>query len=188
MNWNNTSTEYGAITKFFHWAVFLLFFYQFVVARTMMAITQADSVLGFTQDVMYNWHKSVGIILFAIILFRYAWRRTSRLPDWAATLSDGEKKLIHGYERLFYLAMFVMPLSGYLHVMAGGYGVMFFGRWALPNPMGKVEWLGEIGKYTHLITGWVILIAVLLHVGLVLKHQLIQRDRLLMRMWPFTRQ
>ena len=48
--------------------------------------------------------------------------------------------------------MFVMPISGYLYVMAGGYGVRLFGAIELPNPIGQWEFLAVTAKWTH-ITG-----------------------------------
>ena len=36
----NSTTHYGTVTRFFHWAVFLLFAYQYVVANIMTRIEQ----------------------------------------------------------------------------------------------------------------------------------------------------
>ncbi|MEZ4555925.1 MAG: cytochrome b/b6 domain-containing protein [Caldilineaceae bacterium] len=102
MHWANSGTRYGMITKFFHWAVFLLFVNQYVVARLMLTTPIGATSLGYTQGQLYNWHKSIGLILLALALLRYTWRRTTRLPDWAATLSAGEKQLIHWLERVLY--------------------------------------------------------------------------------------
>lgn len=188
MQFFNSSTRYGVVTKVFHWTVFLLFLYQYVVANIMLRISQSETFLGFTQGVLYNWHKSIGLVVLLVVLLRLTWRRTTRLPDWAESLSEWEKNASHWIENTLYVAMFVMPISGYLFVMSGDYGVMLFGRIALPNPIGKIETMAEITRWLHIITGWVILITLVCHVGLGLKHQLINRDRFLNRMLPFTHQ
>lgn len=189
MQWKNTSLHYGAATKFFHWAVFFLLLYQYVVAMNMTRMTQGATALGgFDQNTLYNWHKSVGIVLLILVFARYMWRRTNPLPDWAPTLSPRERQAVHWIERVLYICMFVMPLSGILYVMAGGYGVLFFGRWPLPNFLGENETLALVGQWTHKATAYVLFFAWLAHIGLVLKHQFVDKDRLLNRMLPFTHQ
>ena len=184
----NSTNRYGIVTKFFHWAIFLFFLNQYVVARIMLNTGSNELSWGFTQGALYNWHKSIGLIALAVIFFRYVWRRTTRLPDWATGLTPFEKQLIHWIERILYLCMFLMPLSGYLFVMSGGYGVHFFSRWHLPNPLPQTEGLALAGQLIHRYTSWAILIVLALHIGLGLKHQLFDRDRYLNRMLPFTRQ
>ncbi|MBX2996916.1 MAG: cytochrome b [Caldilineaceae bacterium] len=187
MRWKNTSTHYGAVTKMFHWLVFLIFANQYIVAFAMLGIEQHETALGgFRQGTLYNWHKSIGLIALLVILFRYTWRKTTRLPNWAETLTRTERRIIHWYERILYIAMFIMPISGYLYVMAGNYGVHFFSRVHLPNPIPQSEILAALARWTHIGTAWLILIVLAVHVGLVLKHQLIQRDGLLRRMLPFV--
>ena len=187
MQWHNTATGYGTITKTFHWLIFLLFANQYIVAYNMLNIAGNETALGgFTQGTLYNWHKSIGLIILFVALLRYTWRKTTRLPNWADGLSQREQKLIHWYERLLYAAMFIMPISGYLYVMSGGYGVHFFSTVHLPNPIPQWEGLAFISRWTHIGTGWVILAVLTVHIGLVLKHQLVDKDGLLRRMLPFT--
>ena len=186
MHWANSGTHYGLITKFFHWAVFLLFVNQYVVARLMLTTPIGATSLGYTQGELYNWHKSIGLILLALALLRYTWRRTTRLPDWAATLSAGEKQLIHWLERVLYFCMIAMPLSGYFFVMAGGYGVNFFGRWQLPNTIGKHEGLALVAEWTHIVLAVVIVVAVTLHLGLGIRQAIVHKRGYLRRMLPFT--
>ena len=189
MQWRNTPLRYGAVTKLFHWSIFLFFLYQYVAAMNMSNMDRGDLVYGFfTQDTLYNWHKSVGILLLVLAFGRYMWRRKTPLPDWAPTLSPFERKATHWIERLLYICMFVMPIAGFVFVMAGGYGVMFFGRWPLPNFIPENETLALTAQWTHKITAYAIVIVWLCHLTLVLKHQFVNRDRFLNRMLPFTQQ
>lgn len=184
----NTSKRYGFVTKLFHWLVFIGFVFQYFVASIMLRIAQADSFWGFTQGVLYNWHKSIGLIIFGIVIGRYLWRRFTPLPDWAPTLTANERSAVHWIERILYLCMFIQPISGYIFVMTGGYGVHFFGVYHLPNPIGKIAWLALIAEYTHWVTAITIVVAWLGHMFIVFKHHLFRRDRLLYRMLPFTHQ
>ena len=58
----NSATHYGAITRFLHWAVFLLFAYQYLGANIMTRIASGKTVFWLTQDDYYNWHKSIGLV------------------------------------------------------------------------------------------------------------------------------
>lgn len=184
----NTRTEYGGVTKFFHWIIFLFFVNQYIVARIMVELGRGETFVGFTGDNLYNWHKSIGLILLALALLRYTWRRTTRLPGWDKTLTDWEKTAIHWIERTLYFCMFAMPISGYFFVMAGGFGVDFFGQWQMPNPVNGREGLAMISEWTHIILGWTILIAVGLHLLLGIRHAAVFKNRYIHRMLPFTKQ
>ena len=184
MHWQNTSARYGIVTKTLHWVVFVLFANQYLSALLMTSIGRDERVLGFSQGALYNWHKSVGIMLLVIVLARCAWRRLTPLPDWAPGLAPYEQRFIHSIERLLYLGMLLMPISGYLFVMAGGYGILLFGYWPLPDFIGEHRWLAWTSQLVHRVAAYVVVATLTLHVAVVLKHQLVDRDGLLWRMLP----
>jgi len=184
----NTTDRYGFVTKALHWTLFVLIVSQFVVAAMMLNTPQGTTTAGFTQGTLYNWHKSVGLIALAAALARYIWRKTTPLPDWAPNLSDGEKRWIGRIETVLYLCMFLLPISGYVFVMAGGYGVHFFSQWHLPNWIGKHATLSVIAQWTHGITAALLVVGLLAHWGLGIRHHLKHGDRYLHRMLPFTHQ
>jgi cytochrome b561 len=174
--------RYGWLVKALHWAVVMLFALQFVGGWTMTRLPPGGGAYGMSGDGLYNWHKTIGLVALAIAVVRLWARRAASLPPWAPTLSGAERKLIHRYEQLFYAAMFVMPVSGFIYVMAGGYGVLLFGQWPLPNPLGEWKPLAALARWAHVGAAVVLAAAILLHAGLVLRHQLLLKDGLLRRM------
>jgi cytochrome b561 len=184
----NTAARYGLVTKVLHWAVFLLVLNQFLVAAAMLNTPQGETMAGFTQGALYNWHKSVGLIALAVVLARFIWRKSTPLPDWAPNLSDAEKRWIGRIETTLYLCMFLMPASGFVFVMTGGYGVHFFGAWHLPNFLGENETVSAIADWIHRIAAALLLVTLLAHWGLGIRHHRIHRDRYLHRMLPCTHQ
>jgi len=185
MTWLNTQSGYGAPTKLLHWLVVVLFAFQFTAANVMLRLDAGATQLGLSQATYYNWHKSIGLMALALALLRLLARKRGQLPDWAPTLS--ERIFVHRTEQVLYLAMFLMPVSGYLYVTAGGFGVTLFGAWDLPNPMGEWQLLATAAKWTHIVGSYALLLAVAGHVGLVLRHQLILKDGLLLQMLPRSR-
>jgi cytochrome b561 len=91
---------------------------------------------------------------------------------------------VHHAENGLYLAMFLMPATGFLHVMAGGYGVRFAGSFDLPNPLPRWEWLAALGAWGHLAAAVLLCIALGAHLGVVVRHSLVNRNGLIRRMLP----
>jgi cytochrome b561 len=175
----NARSGYGAAPRFLHWAVVLLFAAQFAGGLVMTRLAP-----GTTQDALYNGHKTLGLVALALAVLRLAARRIGQLPDWAPCLSDPERRFAHRAEQGLYAGMFLLPLSGLLHVMAGGYGVLLFGLWPLPNPLPRLPSASLAASWTHAVAGALLAAAIAGHVGLVLRHTLLRRDGLLWRMWP----
>ena len=180
----STKDAYGSLTKFFHWAIVALFAWQFLAGLIMTRMSDKGTALGLTQDTYYNWHKSIGLVALFVAIARLMARRRGTLPDWAPTLSDGEKTFIHRAEQVLYTAMFVMPVSGYVFVMAGGYGVRLFGAVDLFNPIPRSDVLAFVAQWTHALAGIALALALAGHIGLVLRHQFLLKDGLLKRMLP----
>jgi len=170
---------YGSAPRFLHWAVVLLFALQFTGGLVMTRLGP-----GAAQDALYNWHKTLGLIALALAVLRLVAPRIGRLPDWAACLSEAERRFAHRAEQALYAGMFLLPLSGFVHVMAGGYGVLLFGLWSLPNPLPRLAPLSVAASWTHAVAGALLAAAIAGHVGLVLRHTLLRREGLLWRMWP----
>jgi cytochrome b561 len=183
----NSAAGYGSLTKAFHWFTVGAFAFQYAAAAVMTRMKPGAQVMGAGQDDYYNWHKSIGLIALAIALIRLWARKQGQLPDWAPTLTPVEQRFIHRAEQVLYAAMFVMPVSGLFYVMAGGYGVMLFGVVELPNPLPHLPALATACRLAHVAMGWLLLLTVLAHVGLVLRHQLVLKDGLLRRMLPARR-
>lgn len=178
----NSSSGYGTLTKTFHWLIVVLFTLQYFGGHIMTFIGFNSSFAGITTNTYYDWHKSLGLVALFIAVLRLINRQFGRLPAWSPALSTGEKKFIHYAEQLFYLAMLVMPISGWFYVMWGDYGVNLFGVWEMQRPLSKDDSLRDIAKWIHIVSGWVLLITMVAHIGLVLRHQFIKKSHLLRRM------
>ena len=88
---------------------------------------------------------------------------------------------------LLYLLLFLMPVTGYLSVVAGGYPLNFFALFDVPRLVWKSEGLGKFTENAHLALQYAVYVLVLVHVAAALHHHLVQRDGVLRRMWPGLR-
>ena len=175
---------YRPLTKLLHWAIVILFALQDAGANIMLRIEWEETFAGLSQAFYYNWHKSLGLVALVIAIARLINRRAGGLPDWAPSLTERERRFVHRNEQLLYAAMFLMPVTGYLYVMAGGFGVMLFGVWRMPDPIGKQEALAFVAKWLHKGASWALLASILAHLLIVLRHHFVLKTGLIHRMWP----
>jgi cytochrome b561 len=128
----------------------------------------------------FNFHKSVGLTILALMTLRLAWRLLHRapplppMPRWQAALA----RATHGG---LYAALLVQPLAGYLGSVFSGYPVKYFGM-TLPAWGARHDALKDLLSGVHLTVSWIIATLVLLHVAGAAKHALVDRDGLLRRM------
>ena len=168
--------RYTQTAVFLHWLIAALVIGQFAWGWLMQEIPKSPP--GVRADA-FNLHKSVGLCLLALMLFRLGWRiahpppALSAMPAWQALLA----RLTHA---ALYAALIVMPLAGYLGSVWSGYPVRFFG-WVLPAWGAKDALLKDAMSDVHFATSWALLALTLLHVAAALYHAL-RRDDVAARM------
>ena len=170
--------EFGTVAKTFHWAISLLFLFQFGIAIVMYGVATKDY---YPKD-LFVTHKSVGLLIFFIAVARLMWRKLTPLPPWPESMTEFEKKAFHFLEIGLYAVMFLMPLSGYVFSLAGGHGFKFFGLFEVPDLIGKHAVLAEVGQYLHRITAFIVVAFVASHISLVLRHHFDSKNKFVDRM------
>ena len=131
----------------------------------------------------YNLHKSIGLATLLLMFARLAWRATHRPPP-LPSLPVWQERAATATHALLYAGMFVAALSGYLGSATSGYPVKFFG-WMLPAWAGANAAVKDACSVLHLISNWVLVAAIGIHVVATFYHQWVLHDRLLWRMWPW---
>lgn len=169
--------RYTKVAIALHWIVMALVVGQFALGWLMQEIPKDPPG---QRAATFNFHKSLGLTILALMLLRLAWRLTHRppalppMPAWQGWLARGT----HG---LLYATLIALPVVGYLGSAFSGYPVKYFGL-TLPSWTGKDAQLKDLMSLAHLTLTWVLAGAVTLHLAGVLKHGLIDSDGLLARM------
>lgn len=204
MRLRNGEDGYGAVTKTLHWLTVVAITVQFAVGWTMGAddaaldlekeridqfedqikeqgeaaeevfepeIERMEDALDAREDNYFTGafaepglslpevHVLLGISIMVLGLLRVLWRIATPLPPWAHYLSSGERRLQAWLEKSLLTLLFVVPGSGLLLLTAGD------------------DWLP-----LHIAAQLMLLAAVATHVGLVVKHTIVRRNRHLARM------
>jgi cytochrome b561 len=183
MNLINSASKYGALTKFFHWTIFLLFLNQFISATIMTWIENG----AFRGD-LYAWHKAIGLLILFLAIARLTLTKLSRQPDWAEGLQLWEKSSIVFIERGLYIVMLLMPISGIIMSFTGGHKISFYSLFHIPGLSEPNTLLSAIGWFVHTLTSYSIIGLVSIHFAFVLRRQIFDKDGYIKRMLPFTSQ
>lgn len=163
-----------------HWLIAVLLLGQFAFGLMLEDIPRGTPARGY----YVNLHKSTGIVLGILILLRLGWRLTHRPPPLPESTPPWQRRAARLSHALLYLCMVALPLSGYLASNVSRHGVKFFNlvRWAPWGPDDKA--LYALFNGAHHLAALLLALLVAIHVLAVAKHMLIDRDGLLLRMWP----
>jgi cytochrome b561 len=180
----NDARGYGLVTKSLHWITVLALVAQFTIGYSMVRFDDlgealADRWLGGEEERLLTVHVALGVSILVLALVRVSWRRLTPLPPWAEGLSETERRVESRLEQALYLMLLLIPLTGLSLIFLTGENWEIGGReWPSPVELADFDTL----LTAHIVTHVLFFLVLAVHVGLVLKHQLIDRDRLLNRM------
>lgn len=184
--WRNTYERYGVIAKALHWAVAFLVAVQFATAALTVGGWGCGGGTppgpGPGEQLFLDTHHSVGLLLLALTAVRALWRWAAGLPHWAPGLLPWERELSRATDGVLYWILSLLPLSGLLQALGEGVEIGFFGLWELPGLARAEPVFSRVGGVGHRLVAWALVAAVTVHLGLVLKHQWVDRDGLARRM------
>lgn len=160
-----------------HWILALLILGQIAFGWYLQAIERGTP----DRTIYVNLHKSAGMVLGLLILFRSWWRLTHRAPPLPSSWPAWELMAARIGHWGLYACMLIMPLSGYLASNFSRWGVNFFNKVVLP-PWG-VENQAVYGflNTTHVVTSYVFVALIVIHLLAALRH-FMRRDGVFDRM------
>ena len=173
----NTDSSYGVVAKGFHWLMFLMLTFSIVAGNFLAAMPKGAEKLQAA-----GMHKSFGVVLLLLILFRLAWRLINVTPKDPDGMPAVQKLMAHAMHWVLYVLMFAQPLAGILMSQAAGYPVSFFGLFELPVLLDKDPSLAQFFRGAHGTVWILMLLAVIGHAGAALHHHFIRKDNVLKKM------
>ena len=176
-NINTDTTAYAPLAKLMHWTLAILLIGMVALGWYMTAIEDDPGSFWF-----FNLHKSIGLVIAALVLLRLAWRLGHRPADLPASVPPWQAKVSRATHRLLYVAMVAMPAFGITGSLLSKNGIAFFGT-SLPRVFAANHDLAEIFYSAHSVTAWLLVGLVALHVLAGLKHLLVDQDGVFQRMW-----
>ena len=177
---SNTKTNFGSVTKFLHWLLFILLMTQFTLT-TLFAM----AAIGSPEKSQYIlWHKSVGITIFCLTVIFVIWRARNPYPKPTNADPAWKKMVAKAVHHSLLLLLILMPILGYTLTYAAGYSASYFGWFTLPRLIAENKVLADFAVKLHITFGVVLVLLVLLHILAALHHHVILKDNVLKRMLP----
>jgi cytochrome b561 len=181
-------TRYSRVAIVLHWAIAILIIANFAGAmwfeELLKSDVPADKQLGFR---LVQLHKAVGLSVLSLTLVRIAWRLFNPPPPLPAHMPTWQRTASRISHALLYLLMILVPLGGWVMVSASpiDFPISWFGLFDWPQlPIENDKALADQVSQGHETFAKVLIGLALVHLLAALKHQFIDRDNLLARMWP----
>jgi len=174
----NTEQSYGWVTIIIHWLMAAIIFSLFGLGLYMVELGYYDP---WYRDALFL-HKSIGVLIFLVLVFRIVWRVSSVKPlgEIASNARDRFEQAAAHYAHLgLYGLMLVLMLSGYLISTADGRGVDVFELFTVPALPFSIENQEDIAGDIHWFLAWSLMVLVAVHLLAAFKHHLINKDHTL---------
>ena len=167
-------------TRSLHWLMAAL-----VAVQVAAGIAMTSQGFRGVSDALYVTHKGTGVVLLLLLLVRVAWRAAGpAAPPLPDTIPPAERRLAAWTHRFLYVLVGTLAVTGYLRTVGGGYPVELLDALGIPPLVGEDEALATRLSVVHKVLGYVLVATVALHVGAVVQHTFLIRNRVLDRMWP----
>ncbi|ASG09357.1 cytochrome b [Vibrio anguillarum] len=168
--------NYNLVTRLIHWLSALVIIGMFGAGIWMIELTYYSQ----WYNTGPHWHKSVGLLLLAVTLFRILWKLVSVSP----AIGGGHyeriaAKAAHG---LMYLLLMTLFVSGYLISTEDGRGIDVFNWFTVPSMGLLFEGQADLSGTVHFYAAWTLIILAGVHAVAALKHHFIDKDDTLRKM------
>lgn len=192
------TTRYTRVAIILHWLIALAIFFMIGLGWYMTDLPK-DGPKQIAFDLfdlgMYSWqlsepgsprmfyfnlHKSVGLTLFALILFRVYWRVTHTPPAMLSSYKAWERKLATGTHHFLYLLMVAIPLTGLLMSLNSKFGINWFGMHVFDGVDNKD--VRDTFEDLHGLGANLIIALIIVHIVGALKHHFLDKDATLSKM------
>jgi cytochrome b561 len=173
---SNSQSSYGWLAISIHWLSAVVVLSMFTIGLWMVDLDYYSEWYNTAPD----YHKSVGILLAIMTVFRVFWTRKQVTPQ--ALGKNWEKKSAKAAHFALYTLLFCLFISGYLISTADGRGVEVFNWFAVPSMGEFVDNQEDIAGEVHEWLAYSMISLVVLHALAALKHHSVDKDTSLIRM------
>jgi cytochrome b561 len=157
---NIMNESYHPFSKFLHWAIALLFLWQF----SAIGLKEAFDETAFS-DFLWSTHKPFGLILFGLIIVLILWS----LISWKSRPEKHSILASLGHLSL-YLLMFIVPLVALLRQYGSGREFSILGMTIMEKSEEKIQWMIDAGSLLHCELSWLLLALTIGHIFMAIYH------------------
>ena len=135
----------------------------------------SDSALKAQGQINLGLHKSLGLAIIIVIIFRLGWRLANPPPALPVHMTRLERRLAQISHATFYGPMLVLPLSGWALASTRRAAIGWFGLFDVPHLPIAASQRGLLGE-GHELLGQTMVALVALHLFAAIRHQVFDRE------------
>ncbi len=168
----NESDRFGRVSRILHWTTAILFIFMIPTGIFSSMIPE-----GAWYRTEYNVvHKTIGIIIFMLLIVRLLWNRKSARPALDSSLKPMERKMAHGAHLALYALLFAIPVTGYVMTSLHGYPSFFFVL-ELPPLLAESDAYIVWGLFHKYILQYLVYVILGAHILGALKHHYVDKEK-----------
>lgn|GEM_PF-12340 len=175
----NTQSNWGSVSKCFHWGIALLIFFAMAIG-----ILAEEWPLSPLKLNLFVWHKTIGITVLILATLRVFWKLANPTPSAPADLSKTNATLANLGHYFLYFLLFAMPISGWILNSAANFPFKLYGIFTFPSITGPSEVLQEQAELVHFVLFLVLLATAVGHGTMAIAHHVKHGNTILTRMLP----
>ncbi|WP_423760402.1 cytochrome b [Burkholderia sp. NLJ2] len=169
---------YGRFAVVMHWSIAVLILLNLSIGLYMDTFPHNST--RFNSILFY--HASIGSLIFMLTVPRLLWRLTHTPPSLPSSIPKWQAQSANVLHWVLYLLLFLVPLAGYVHRLAGAHAVSFFGLVNLPVFIGRDEPLRLLTDTLHRALVLTLALLLVSHIAAAMKHKFVDQDGVAERM------
>jgi cytochrome b561 len=169
----NSITEYGTISKIFHWLSAAVLFVQIPLGFYLVDMDFSEKRLT-----IENIHVTLGLSIFYLTLLRLVFKTFNPSPSLQNSIFSGQKIIAKLNHIFLYISLLTITISGALKKLYNGeeLDIFFFNLQIQDN----FE-LTELFYGIHILSNYTLIALILLHISAVIIHKVFFKENLLKR-------
>tara|TARA_B100000900_G_scaffold350815_1_gene317553 strand:+ start:179 stop:706 length:528 start_codon:yes stop_codon:yes gene_type:complete len=171
MSLNNNLTEYGSISKIFHWLSAAVLLLQIPLGFYLVDLDFDEKRLT-----VESIHVLLGLSIFYLTILRLVYKFLSPTPPLTNSLFPGQRLIAKLNHVFLYLTIFIITISGALKKLFNGEILdIFFLKLEIKDNFDLAELFYDI----HIIANYTLITLILLHIFAVIVHKVLFKENLI---------
>ena len=171
MRLTNSLTEYGSISKIFHWLSAAVLIFQIPLGFFLVDLDFNEKRLT-----IESIHVILGLCIFYITIFRLIFKLFNPTPPLSNSIFPGQRLIAKLNHVLLYITIIMVTISGALKKLFNGEILdVFFYSFEIKDNFDLAELFYDV----HIVANYTLISLISLHIFAVITHNILFRENLL---------
>jgi cytochrome b561 len=176
-NLKSSPERWGTVSIVLHWLTAIL-----ILIIIPVGIVADGWRLSPMKIDLFILHKSLGVLILVLVVFRITWRLFDARPDFPENTTPTQYRLAISTHLSLYVLLIGLPVSGWIINDSGDFPFRWFWLFPMPDLLPKNVDLKEIASTLHAIFIYLLATILVVHIAAALRHHFFLKDNVLRNM------